>query len=91
MSSQEAIRCGTARTPTIGSGSCRLLNLTRPHPELGSDSRFVSRQLLPNVRLTRSGSTKLPFRYREEFRTPLGVRKSARTEPAVCGPRLMGI
>jgi hypothetical protein len=31
------------------------------------------------------------FRFREEFRTPLGVRKSARNEPAVCGPRLMGI
>jgi hypothetical protein len=29
--------------------------------------------------------------YREEFRTPLGVRKSARNEPAVCGPRFMGI
>lgn len=32
-----------------------------------------------------------PFRTREEFRMPLGVRKSARNEPAVCGPRLMGI
>ena len=33
----------------------------------------------------------LPAVSREEFRTPLGVRKSARNEPAVCGPRLMGI
>ena len=30
-------------------------------------------------------------RFREEFRTPLGVRKSPKNEPAVCGLRLMGI
>jgi hypothetical protein len=31
-----------------------------------------------------------PVRSREEFRTPLGVRKSARNEPAVCGPGAYG-
>lgn len=44
-----------------------------------------------SVRYSRSIVPKQPFRFREEFRTPLGVRKSARNEPAVCGPRLMGI
>ena len=29
--------------------------------------------------------------FREEFRAPLGVRKSPRNEPAVCGLRLMEI
>jgi hypothetical protein len=41
-------------------------------------------------RLHASRSRKPPFSFREEFRTPLGVRKSPRNEPAVCGPRLWG-
>jgi hypothetical protein len=37
------------------------------------------------------GTPERLFRFREEFRTPLGVRKSPKNEPAVCGLRLMGI
>jgi hypothetical protein len=37
------------------------------------------------------GHLKAAVPVREEFRTPLGVRKSPRNEPAVCGVRLMGI
>ena len=46
---------------------------------------------MAKVCLTPLRTSKRLFRFREEFRTPLGVRKSPRNEPAVCGPKLMGI
>ena len=36
----------------------------------------------PNVRSSMPPARKPPFRFREEFRTPIGVRKSPKNEPA---------
>jgi hypothetical protein len=78
------------------SGSISFRRRPRASIKTGISRILRMRQDVDRGRLTapplhRRSLQKQPDRNREEFRTPLGVRKSARNEPAVCGPRLMGI
>jgi hypothetical protein len=60
--------------------------------EVGFGSATCRRQFpRTNVCFSPLFTPKRQDRYREEFRMPLGVRKSPKNEPAVCGLRLMGI